>query len=258
LELEVTAGVLVITVAGILGSISPPGEDGSYRLTTVQMRALVSPDWPTTAIVNPEKFYGAGRRGINDLRYSEFTHNWSGVGVTLLGLFWLVQSLGGPPARKAGAVWPFLLVPFALFIAIAADPEVWWLRRVSFGQALSDPLLLEHQLGALLVLLLIWFGWRDRHRAEDQRPLGFVLPVIMILGSLLLLGHAHSTLTVTEDLTNLINVQHAIFGTFGLLAGTVRWLALRALIPPAPARIVWPGLIVALGLFMAFGYREVV
>jgi hypothetical protein len=222
------------------------------------MRALVSPDWPTTAIVNPEKFYGAGRRGINDLRYSEFTHNWSGVGVTLLGLFWLVQSLGGPPARKAGAVWPFLLVPFALFIAIAADPEVWWLRRVSFGQALSDPLLLEHQLGALLVLLLIWFGWRDRHRAEDRRPLGFVLPVIMILGSLLLLGHAHSTLTVTEDLTNLINVQHAIFGAFGLLAGTVRWLALRALIPPAPARIVWPGLIVALGLFMAFGYREVV
>jgi putative copper export protein len=258
LELEVTAGLLVITVAGIVGSISPPGEDGAYRLTEAQVRAVLSPDWPTTAIVDPATFYGAPMRTVDDLRYSEFTHNWSGVFVCLLGIFWLLQSAGGRLGSVAGRLWPFLLLPFAVFIGLAADPEVWLLRRVSFREALGDPQVLEHQLGALLVLLLVWLGWRDRKRPEPARPLGYALPAIMILGSLLLLGHAHSTLIVTEDLTNLINAQHAVFGALGLFAGTVRWLMLRGLVPQRNGRFVWPALILALGLFMMFVYREVV
>jgi copper resistance protein D len=258
LELEVTAGVLVVMVAGIVGSVSPPGEDGTLRLTSAQVHALLSPDLPTTAIVHPATFYGASVRGIDDLRYSEFMHNWSGVIVCLLGLCWLTQSVGGRAGRWAGNGWPWLLVPFALFVAVASDPEVWWLRRVSWWQALRDPQLLEHQLGALMILLLMWLGWREIKKPDDKRPLGYALPVIMILGSLLLLGHAHSTLTVTEELTNLINVQHAVFGAFGLLAGTIRWLSLRGLFPPHAARWVWPSLVVGLGLFMAFCYREVV
>jgi putative copper export protein len=258
LELEVTAGVLVITVAGIVGSVSPPGEDGTLRLTSAQVHALLSPDLPTTAIVHPATFYGASVRGLDDLRYSEFMHNWSGVVVCLLGLCWLTQCAGGRAGRWAGSGWPFLLVPFAVFVAVASDPEVWWLRRVSWWQALRDPQLLEHQLGAVMILLLVWLGWREIKRADDNRPLGYALPVIMILGSLLLLGHAHSTLTVTEELTNLVNVQHAVFGAFGLLAGTVRWLSLRGLLPSRAARWVWPSLVVGLGLFMTFCYREVV
>ena len=75
---------------------------------------------------------------------------------------------------------------------------------------------------------------------------------------LLLLGHAHSNFANTQELTNLINVQHAIFGAFGLFAGVVRWLSLRELLPERPARLVWPCLIIGLGLFMAFCYREAV
>jgi len=82
--------------------------------------------------------------------------------------------------------------------------------------------------------------------------------VLMVVGSLLLLGHARSTLTVTEEVTNIINVQHAIFGAFGLYAGTVRWLQLRGLFPDHAARLTWPALVVGLGLFMTFFYREVV
>ena len=70
--------------------------------------------------------------------------------------------------------------------------------------------------------------------------------------------HAHASVRTDEELTNLINVQHAGFGALGLLAGTTRWLMLRGLVPAAPARVIWPALIIALGLFMAFGYREVV
>jgi putative copper resistance protein D len=257
-ELEVTAGVLVIAVAGILGSVPPPGPEGAARLTRQQFDALLSPDLPTTKIVDPSTFYGATDRTLDDLRYSEFTHNWSGVAVALLGLAWLFQSLGGKSGRRASIFWPLLLIPFAIFIAIAADPEVWILRKVTLFQAFSDPQLLEHQLGALMVLFLVWLGWRDRRVHSEQRPLGYALPLLMIAGSLMLLGHAHSTLSATEELTNLVNVQHAIFGAFGLSAGTIRWCNLRGLFPNRFARLLWPSLVFGLGLFMAFFYREVV
>jgi hypothetical protein len=63
---------------------------------------------------------------------------------------------------------------------------------------------------------------------------------------------------VPDDLTNLINVQHAVFGAFGLFAGTCRLLVLRGLVPSAPWRFVWPACVMGLGIFMAFFYREVI
>ena len=256
LELEVTAGMLVITVAGILASVSPPGEGGAYRLTQLQTQAILSPHLPAIKIANPSTFYGAATRTMNDFQYAEFTHHWSGVMVCLLSIGWLIQGGGGRIGKWAGNFWPLLLIPFAVFVAVASDPEVWLLRRISLRQTLGDPQLLEHQLGAAMILVLVGLGWRDRGRLGFRRPLGYALPVIMILGGLLLLGHAHSTLTITEPVTNLINFQHAIFGAFIILAGTVRWLSLRHLFPQRTARILWPGLILGLGLFMAFFYCE--
>lgn len=256
LELEVTAGVLLITVAGILASVSPPAGLDALRLTPSQINALTSVHLPQTQILNPETFVGAEERTLADLRYSEFTHNWSGIMVFLLGFCWLVESLGGRTGRWAERIWPLLLIPFPIFIAVAADPEVWWLRKMTFFQVIQDPQILEHQLGALLAFTLVGLGWLDRRLPAEKRPLGYALPGVMILGSLLLLGHAHSTLTTTQELSNLINVQHAIFGAFGLFAGTIRWLDLRGLVYKKFARIAWPGLVIGLGLFMTFCYRE--
>ncbi|MBI1178516.1 hypothetical protein GC207_13865 [bacterium] len=258
LELEVTAGVLVIVVAGIVGSVSPPGADPTLRLTHAQSMALLHPDLPTTRIVDPAKFYGALDRTVDDMRYAEFTHNWSGVMVTLLGLFWLVESLRGRWSNAAGKLWPWLMVPFAVFVTVASDPEVWILREVSLPDAIADPQLLEHQMGGVMVLVMIGLGWRDLKKPVDRRPLGYALPAIMIIGSLLLLGHAHSNLAETDELLNMINVQHAVFGGLGLFAGVVRWLQLRELFPDKIARWIWPACVIAVGLVMAFFYREVV
>jgi len=258
LELEVTAGVLAITVAGILGAVSPPGEAGTQRLTASQAHVLLCPHLPITSVVNPASFYGAPDRTLNDLRYSEFMHNWSGVAVLLLGLCWLAHSVRANPGAWVAYAWPALLVVLGLFVGLASDPEVWLLRRVSLWCVAGDPQLLEHQLGAVMVFLLAWLAWRRRRKAPAERLLGYALPCIMIAGSLLLLGHAHSARNATEQLTNLINVQHAIFGMFGLMAGTVRWLGLRAQIPWRLAGWVWPSCVIGLGLFMAFCYRETI
>ena len=199
LELEVTAGVLVIAIAGIVGSIAPPGEDGSLRLTPRQLDAVLTPVLPRTTLVDPSQFVGAATRTVDDLRYAELMHNWSGVFVTALGLLWLAQGLGGRSGGVAARAWPLLLVPLAVFIAVFADPEVWVLRAVTFREAIGDPSVVEHQIGAGLVLVLAWLGWRDQRRPPRERPLGPALPVLMIAGSLLLLGHAHAGVRTTEE-----------------------------------------------------------
>jgi uncharacterized membrane protein len=101
LELEVTAGVLVVVVAGIVGSVSPPGADPKLRLTREQSFALLQPDLPTTRVADPNTFYGALERGVDDLRYAEFTHNWSGVMVTGPS-GWCRACAGAGVRRRAG------------------------------------------------------------------------------------------------------------------------------------------------------------
>ena len=257
LELEVTAGVVMIAVAGILGSISPPGDDGTARLTPVQLAAVWSPHLPSPEFVDPATFIDEADRTLNDLRYGEFMHNWAGVFVTFMGLFWLMQSVGGVPGAVATRLWPFLLVPFAAFISAFADPEVFVLGRVTFREAIGDSTVVEHQLGAVMLLIMVWLGRRDAMRPPEQRPMGPALPIVMMFGSFLLLGHAHSSLGATDELTTLINVQHAVLGGGGLLAGAVRWFTLRDLFPRRLGNLLWPSLITAIGLFMALCYREV-
>lgn len=258
LELEITAGIFVIAVAGILASVSPPGDGAALQLTPVQARAVMTPDLPTSHVENWSEEEDALGPTDDDLRYSEFTHNWSGVFVILLGTGWFLQSTRGSAGVWAARLYPFLLIPFGCFIAVLANPELWLLRQISPMEALTNPAILEHQLGAVLVFLLAWLSWRDRRNPEDRRPLGYPLPCIMIAGSLLLLGHAHSAAAVSDDLSNIINVQHCILGALGLFGGVARWYVLRGLIPARVGNYVWPSCVIALGVFLAFFYRELV
>lgn len=260
IELEVTVGVLVVATAGILASVSPPTRDGEGRLDQAQIAAILEPRPPRTQIVDPATWVGSASRTDDDLRYSEFMHSWSGVLVCLLALAWLVQSVGGESAaaRIAAWVWPALLIPFAVFVAIASDPEVWPMGTVSPWVALTDPIVLEHRIGALMIVVLAVLGWREARHGGKDRPLGRALPIVMIAGSLLLLGHAHSSFSASDGLTTIINVQHAVLGGLGVLAGAVRWLEIKDLVPRRAASVAWPLLVLAIGLFMALSYRELV
>ena len=258
LELEALAGLLVISVAGVLAAVAPPSADGALRLTGAEVRALATPRLPATSIDDPMTWIGAPTRTVGDLRYAEFTHAWSGIVVCLLGLAWLVQQRGGRLGRSVGWLWPVILLPFAVFIAVASDPEFWPLGPVALSVGLGNPSVIGHRLGAGIVLLLAWLGWRAMARGAPDQPLGRALPIVLIIGSLLFLGHVHQGLAGTDRLETLIGVQHTVLGALGLLAGVVRWLELREFLPRRVAGVLWPSLIVALGAVMAFWYREVV
>jgi copper resistance protein D len=258
LEVEVVAGVLVIAVAGVLAAVAPPGADGALRLTSAEARALATPRLPATSIDDPMTWIGAPTRTIGDLRYAEFTHAWSGVIVCLLGLAWLLQQRGGRVGQHAGWLWPAILLPFAAFVVVASDPEFWPLGPVAIAEGLANPSVIGHRLGAGLVLLLAWLGWRAMARQAPNQPLGNALPAILIVGSLLFLGHVHQGTADAARLETLIGVQHTVLGALALLAGVVRWLELRGFLPRRVASVLWPGLIVALGAVMAFWYREVI
>jgi len=258
LELEALAGLLVISVAAVLAAVAPPGADGALRLTGAEVRALATPRLPATSIDDPMTWIGAPTRTVGDLRYAEFTHAWSGIVVCLLGLAWLVQQRGGRLGRSVGWLWPAILLPFAVFIAVASDPEFWPLGPVALSVGLGNPSVIGHRLGAGIVLLLAWLGWRAMARGAPDQPLGRALPIVLIIGSLLFLGHVHQGFAGTDRLETLIGVQHTVLGALGLLAGVVRWLELREFLPRRVAGVLWPSLIVALGAVMAFWYREVV
>jgi len=258
LELEALAGLLVISVAAVLAAVAPPGADGALRLTGAEVRALATPRLPATSIDDPMTWIGAPTRTVGDLRYAEFTHAWSGIVVCLLGLAWLVQQRGGRLGRSVGWLWPAILLPFAVFIAVASDPEFWPLGPVALSVGLGNPSVIGHRLGAGIVLLLAWLGWRAMARGAPDQPLGRALPIVLIIGSLLFLGHVHQGFAGTDRLETLIGVQHTVLGALGLLAGVVRWLELREFLPRRMAGVLWPSLIVALGAVMAFWYREVV
>jgi putative copper resistance protein D len=256
LELEVTAGLLVIVVAGILGSVSPPNGPGQGLLTDRQISAVLSPELPATGFGDPKSWLGSSTRTPEDLAHAEFMHNWSGVAVVILALGWLLQCLGGRVGEQAGRIWPLFLIPFAIFVALFSDPDVWPVGDLGLISSLGNPLILEHRIGAAMIVVLSWLGLRDARYGGEERPLGRALPILMIVGSLLLLGHAHSSFASTDALATLIDVQHAVLGGLGLLAGVVRWLELRGLFPHSVARVLWPSLVLMLGLFLAFSYRE--
>ncbi len=220
LEMEVVAGVLVIAVAGVLAAVAPPVADSGLRLTGAEMRALATPRLPATAIDDPMTWIGAPTRTVGDLRYAEFTHAWSGVVVCLLGLAWLVQQRGGRLGRSVGWLWPAILVPFAAFIVVASDPEFWPFGPVALSAGLSNPSVIGHRLGAGLVLLLAWLGWRAMARRAPDQPLGRALPIVLITGSLLFLGHVHQGFAGADRLETLIGVQHTVLGALGLLAAS--------------------------------------
>ena len=279
-EVEFVIGIGLFFVAGSLTSLPPAIDLPDDRVTwsTIVERVIVprpprltSPDhselWYETAQAEldraaafaredaPRAFVpGAGilyERSAADMAWSEYNHNWSGVFVLAIGLLALLARVPGCGAARH---WPMLFVALGIFVAIRADPESWPLGDVGFFEAFREPGVVQHRLMTLLVMIFGIFEWRVRTGRLLNPSAAYVFPVSNMLGGVMMLTHSHVLENIQEAL--LIELSHIPIGVLALVAGSARWLELRADSPVRErAGWVWPLAFVGVGLVLLF-YRE--
>lgn len=279
-EIELVIGIGLFFVAGSLTSLPPaidlPEDRVSWstiveRVIIPRPPRLTSPDhaelWYETAQAEldlaaaaaredaPRAFVpGAGilyERSAADMAWSEYNHNWSGVFVLAIGLLALLARV---PGLGFARHWPMLFVVLGIFVAIRADPESWPLGDVGFFEAFREPGVVQHRLMTLLVMVFGIFEWRVRTgRLADPRA-AYVFPVSNMLGGVMMLTHSHVLENIQEAL--LIEMSHIPIGVLALVAGSARWLELRADSPIRErAGWIWPLAFMGVGLVLLF-YRE--
>jgi putative copper resistance protein D len=106
----------------------------------------------------------------------------------------------------------------------------------------------------LLVMIFGIFEWRVRTGRLLNPGAAYVFPVSNMLGGVMMLTHSHVLENIQEAL--LIELSHIPIGVLALVAGSARWLELRADSPVRErAGWVWPLAFVGVGLVLLF-YRE--
>lgn len=279
-EVEMAIGIGVFFVAGSLTSLPPAIDlpDDRVAWSTIVERVIIprapqltSPDhselWYETAQAELDREAAAARedaarafvpgagilyeRSAADMAWSEYNHNWSGVFVLVIGLLALLARL---PGFGVARHWPMIFVILGVFIAIRADPESWPLGDVGFFEAFREPGVVQHRLMTLLVMVFGLFEWRVRTGNLGDTRAAYVFPVSNIAGGVMMLTHSHVLENIQEAL--LIEMSHIPIGLLALVAGSARWLELRADSPVRErAGWVWPLAFIGVGLVLMF-YRE--
>ncbi len=280
-ESEMALGVAVLAIAGSLTSV-PPARDlvddrvtwhevverftpGTPRLTSPShedlaipaMQAQLDAEWRAAQqrqAERPQAFTpGEGLvppRNAQDIAWSEYNHNWSGIVVLLVGLAALLDASRKVPFTRH---WPLLFLILAFFLLIRSDPEVWPLGEIGLFESLRDPEVVQHKLAALLVLGFALAEWAVRLGKLTGRY-RYVFPLSMLAGGALLLAHTHAIANFKELL--LVELSHLPLAICALVGGCARLIELRG--PEVLARRaawVWPTCLVVIGSFLLI-YRE--
>jgi putative copper resistance protein D len=168
-----------------------------------------------------------GGRSRDAYRWSNFSHNVSGLILLAMSLV----ALGGSLARpNGGRHWPLGFVALAAFVYLraAANKGSWPFGDIPLWRI--GPEGVQHALAAMLVLGLGLIEWRARARPDRARLSSRVFPALAAAGAVLLLTHSHTAFQTKASF--LVQVTHTTMGALAALLVAARWLELR-LTPPA-------------------------
>jgi putative copper resistance protein D len=133
-----------------------------------------------------------------------------------------------------GRHWPLGFIGLGIFVFLrtSANDMVWPFGPRGVWETMAgDAEVLQHRLGALVVVLLGLVEWRARRRPAGR--LSYVFPVLAAAGGLLLLTHSHAAFEPRRYY--LIQVTHTTMGALAVLLACARLLELRL---PAPTNRV--------------------
>jgi putative copper resistance protein D len=167
----------------------------------------------------------------------------------------LLALLGRRRTMRWARFWPLSFVGLACFILLRADPENWPLGPRPFWQSFSAPDVLQHRLGALLIVVFAVFECAVQAGKLRARWAAYVFPAMCALGAAMLLTHEHSAKDVKEAL--LAEMSHTPIALLGITAGCSRWMELR--LPKSRMSTItsylWPMCLALAGVIL-LNYRE--
>jgi putative copper resistance protein D len=235
-EGETMLAVLVVFAAATLASQPPAIDVIAERATWPEVVRVFAPKWPqlrtpSVAVMeadtsNPQAVSG-GERTAAAYSWSNFSHNVAGLFLLAMAGLAVAGS-----ARRAGwgGHWPagFIGLGVFIFLRTSANDAVWPFGPHGVWETmLADAEMLQHRLGAALVVLLGVVEWRARVHPTSRMP--YVFPLLAAAGGLLLLTHSHAAFEPKSDY--LIQLTHTAMGGLAVLMACARWLELRLAAP---------------------------
>jgi len=257
-EVEAGLGLVTIILAASIAS-APPGVDaGVARATPAEVLHLFTPRWPRLDTPTPAELLAtsglgdpSAPRSPEEIAWSEFGHNVSGLFIVAMGLLATLERTGRVPWARH---WPLLLIGLSGFIGWSLDPEGWQTGAVSFWDQMRSPEVVQHRILLVLTAFFAFAEWRVRSGRSPNAWFRYLFPIVAIASGVLLMSHSHEVNNAQSAL--FMEISHLPLGLVSLLAGWSRWLELR--LPPgegAGPGNVWGPAFCVFGLILAF-YRE--
>jgi putative copper resistance protein D len=235
-EGETLLAVLILFTAATLASQPPATDVVDERATWEEVVHVFAPKRPTLrtpsiaameADTSDPLAVVGGERTPEAYSWSNFSHNVAGL--LLLGMSLL--AIAGSAWRGGwGRHWPLGFIGLGVFVFLrtSANDMIWPFGPRSVWTTMwEDAEVLQHRLGALLVVILGLVEWRARSHPTPRLP--YVFPLLAGAGGLLLLTHSHAAFEPKPYY--LIQVTHTTMGGLAVLVACARWLELRL---PAP------------------------
>jgi len=255
-EIEVSVGAAILGLAAVLSGVPPAVDDPHGTLSLARLSDLFTPRPPPLSSpgLGPGP-WPALQQTADDYAYSVFNHTWAGAALMLMAIGSFLEGWQGRRFRWARA-WPIVFVLLAAFLFVRNDPEAWPFGPVGFLESMRIPEMVQHRLSVLLLLALGWVEYLGRSGQVRQSRWAYIFPTLCVVGGFMLLGHSHDLGISASDTQTYIYVQHAVMGTFALLAGLSRWFQLRRNEEGRWLGRLWPLFVFLLGLQMFLFYKE--
>jgi hypothetical protein len=192
-----------------------------------------------------------GGRSSAEIAYSQMNHRIAGAFLLVLAALaaWAVAGRGTLSHALAAPAW----LLFGAYLFVTADPEAWPLGGGTFGEALADPLVVQHKVLSLIPVAIaavealaaigrgIRLGW-------------LALPVLAVAGGIGLFLHDHDGGVHLDRAF----IQHAVMGTAGVVGGALLLVMRRRVVLRRRAsrvRWAWPALLLTTA-FVLLVYSE--
>jgi len=255
-EIEASVGAAILALAAVLGAVPPAVDDPGGTLSLGRLLYLFTPRPPPVSSpgLGPGP-WPAIQQTPDDYAYSVFNHTWAGAALMVMAMGSFLEGWQGRRFRWARA-WPIGFVLLAIFLFVRNDPEAWPFGPVGFLESMRIPEMVQHRLSVLLLVALGGVEYLGRSGQVGRSRWAYIFPSLCLVGGFMLFSHSHDIGVSTTDTQTYIYVQHAVMGTFALLAGLSRWFQLSRSQEGRWFGRLWPLFVFLLGLQMFLFYKE--